>query len=383
MVGRARADRVAAHLAGKPDGDGTRWWADLRGDFQRYGDGDDYDGVGPALTGRRRLDQRQPRVRRLRRLRPPATSTTASAAATSTQDDATLGGFAGWYGDNALGQRPGQLHAAAATTSSATCSSARPCAATPARRTAATSRRAASPGWDFEHGALHARPGGRRAVAADRGRRLRRKRSRRCRRRWPIPDQEFDSLIGSAGWQASYAINDAPQAVRQADLRPRVRGRAEQAFARSQSMPGTLPYAVPGPGIRRQLRHADLRRADAAVRARRQHRRQRHGRAEGRQPRHGVRHRRQAVLTAARSRSATSARWRRVANTPRAAHRLRATSGCSSMVELQLPKLLAWVRFPSPAPRSTYGALHPRGRRSCCERPMPVLFDAAAIAAGQ
>src|SRR5687767_2092637 len=25
-------------------------------------------------------------------------------------------------------------------------------------------------------------------------------------------------------------------------------------------------------------------------------------------------------------------------------------SGCSSMVELQLPKLLAWVRFPSPAP---------------------------------
>ncbi len=25
-------------------------------------------------------------------------------------------------------------------------------------------------------------------------------------------------------------------------------------------------------------------------------------------------------------------------------------SGCSSMVELQLPKLLTWVRFPSPAP---------------------------------
>ncbi len=24
--------------------------------------------------------------------------------------------------------------------------------------------------------------------------------------------------------------------------------------------------------------------------------------------------------------------------------------GCSSMVELQLPKLIAWVRFPSPAP---------------------------------
>ena len=28
------------------------------------------------------------------------------------------------------------------------------------------------------------------------------------------------------------------------------------------------------------------------------------------------------------------------------------TRGCSSMVELQLPKLIAWVRFPSPAPPS-------------------------------
>jgi hypothetical protein len=26
--------------------------------------------------------------------------------------------------------------------------------------------------------------------------------------------------------------------------------------------------------------------------------------------------------------------------------------GCSSMVELQLPKLVAWVRFPSPAPKN-------------------------------
>src|SRR3569833_948537 len=31
---------------------------------------------------------------------------------------------------------------------------------------------------------------------------------------------------------------------------------------------------------------------------------------------------------------------------------MRASRGCSSMVELQLPKLIAWVRFPSPAPTS-------------------------------
>src|SRR4029077_673175 len=30
--------------------------------------------------------------------------------------------------------------------------------------------------------------------------------------------------------------------------------------------------------------------------------------------------------------------------------RILAHRGCSSMVELQLPKLLTWVRFPSPAP---------------------------------
>ena len=28
--------------------------------------------------------------------------------------------------------------------------------------------------------------------------------------------------------------------------------------------------------------------------------------------------------------------------------------GCSSMVELQLPKLIAWVRFPSPAPNHSF-----------------------------
>src|SRR3546814_6377178 len=42
----------------------------------------------------------------------------------------------------------------------------------------------------------------------------------------------------------------------------------------------------------------------------------------------------------------------------------RSPSGCSSMVELQLPKLLAWVRFPSPAPS------HSCGRRHLLSRPV-------------
>ena len=38
MVGRSRADRVGRAPAGKPAGDGMRWWGDVRGDFQRYGE---------------------------------------------------------------------------------------------------------------------------------------------------------------------------------------------------------------------------------------------------------------------------------------------------------------------------------------------------------
>ena len=50
-------------------------------------------------------------------------------------------------------------------------------------------------------------------------------------------------------------------------------------------------------------------------------------------------------------RSACQARAARASFAP-----ARHPSGCSSMVELQLPKLLAWVRFPSPAPLSAFGA---------------------------
>jgi len=51
VVGRARADRVSAHLAGKPAGDGMRWWVDARGDSLRYDTGIGFDGVAPGLTG--------------------------------------------------------------------------------------------------------------------------------------------------------------------------------------------------------------------------------------------------------------------------------------------------------------------------------------------
>src|SRR3546814_8570085 len=50
-TGRGRADIVAMHVSGAPESDGMHWWTNLRGDFQRYGSGDDYDGVISAIAG--------------------------------------------------------------------------------------------------------------------------------------------------------------------------------------------------------------------------------------------------------------------------------------------------------------------------------------------
>ena len=53
---------------------------------------------------------------------------------------------------------------------------------------------------------------------------------------------------------------------------------------------------------------------------------------------------------------------------------IRAERGCSSMVELQLPKLLTWVRFPSPAPTLDGG----HGPPSFAWGPRPATEDALA-----
>lgn len=100
MVGRSRADQVAWHVDGRPDADGVRWWGNLRGDMQRYQHGDLYDGMAPAglfgvdwsrgewvfggFGGFGRTD-----------------ADFGNRGGDYTQDDSTLGGFAGWYGEHA------------------------------------------------------------------------------------------------------------------------------------------------------------------------------------------------------------------------------------------------------------------------------------------
>ncbi len=97
-VGRARADQVGFHVAGRP-AEGTSWWGNLRGDMQRYAHADLYDGMAPAglfgvdwtrdgmvvggFAGYGRMD-----------------ADFGNNKGDFKQSDTTLGLFAGWYGDN-------------------------------------------------------------------------------------------------------------------------------------------------------------------------------------------------------------------------------------------------------------------------------------------
>lgn len=242
VVGRGRAQTVSGHLATRPEGDGMRWWADVRGDTQRYGDPIHYDGGGPSLTfgvdwtsgnvvyggfagyGVQRIDYG------LRR-------------GEFKQRDASLGGFVGWHGDALWAN--GQL-----SWTRTSYDVDRDVHLGPATR-----RHSGSPdgdnlsagvdaGWDFRHGALTHGP-----VVALLMQRINvdgYAEDSTESTALAYPDQDFDSLIGSAGWQASYAIRDGVLPYARLTWDHEFEDAPEEAFAQSRSLPGTLPYAVPG-----------------------------------------------------------------------------------------------------------------------------------------
>lgn len=244
MTGRARAERVGMHLGGKPAGDGMRWWSDLRGDFQRFGNGDHYDGVGPALTAG--VDWTngnlvfggfagygvQENDWGLRR-------------GSWDQKEATLGGFIGWYGDAGAWVN-GQL-----SYSDVSFDIERDVVLGPAVRTHRGSSDgsnltvAAQAGWEFGDGALRHGP-----VIGVVSQRIEvdgyAESEPALSTSLAYPDQEFDSLVGSAGWQAAYAINDHLRPYARLTWDREFEEADAQAFARSQSISGSLPYAVPG-----------------------------------------------------------------------------------------------------------------------------------------
>jgi len=243
MVGRSRADRVAAHLEGKPAGDGMRWWSDLRGDFQRYGDGDHYDGTGPSLSvgidwasgnlvyggfagyGKQSIDW-------------------GHNTGSFDQSDASLGGFVGWYGDSAWVN--GQV-----SYSKLGFDTDRNVQLGPATRTHHGSADGSnvsvgvSAGWDFVHDAWRHGP-----VVSVLSQKIDvdgfGESDPTLSTSLAYPDQNVDSLIGSLGWQVNYTINEHLHPYARVTWDREFEDSPDEVFAQAQSMPGTMPYAVPG-----------------------------------------------------------------------------------------------------------------------------------------
>ncbi|PBJ82567.1 autotransporter domain-containing esterase [Lysobacteraceae bacterium NML93-0399] len=247
MTGRARADRIHNRLSLAPArAEGRSWWADVRADIQRYDHGDAYDGVGPALTAG--LDWtsgnttfggfvgygKQGNDWGLRR-------------GSWDQSEATVGGFVGWRADGGawvnaqlsytwldfdidrtvqIGPAT-RVHSGQADGSNVTA--------------------AIGAGWNFGTGALQHGP-----VLSLVAQRIKldgfAESDPTLSSSLAYPSQDIDSLIGSAGWQFAYAASDAFRPYARLTVDREFEDAPTQAFAQAQSLPSTLPYAVPARG---------------------------------------------------------------------------------------------------------------------------------------
>jgi outer membrane lipase/esterase len=241
--GRSRADRVAAHLDGKPAQEGRRWWVDGRADDQDQGDDDIYDGSGAALTGgvdwtfgdtvygvfaglgRDRFDFGRD-------------------AGDFSQREATLGGFAAWYGQKTW-------VAGQASYTRVSFDVDRDVVLGPVTRTHSGSPDGSNlsigvqMGVDFEAGSVRHGP-----VLGLLAQRIRidgySESQPTLSTALGYPDQDFDSLVGSAGWQIAFDIGDNFAPYLKATYHHEFEDYADEAFARSLSIVGTPEYAVPG-----------------------------------------------------------------------------------------------------------------------------------------
>ena len=243
-TGRNRAARVDAQVAGRGEATGSRWWADLRGDFQRYDHGKHYDGAGPALTVG--MDWGSDGLSWGGFLGYGAQGNDWGARRGNwDQSEVSIGGYAGWNGESGAWVN-GQL-----SYSRIDFDIERQVPLGPALRTHTASTDgsnltvAVQGGWDFGDGALRHGP-----VLGVVAQRIEvdgfAESDPTLSTSLAYPDQEFDSLVGSAGWQLAYTIHDHLVPYARITIDREFEDEATQAFGRSQSIVGSLPYAVPG-----------------------------------------------------------------------------------------------------------------------------------------
>ena len=244
-IGRARAMMVETSFeALSHDGqDGMRWWGDVRGDQVRYGAPFHFDGTGPTASfgigwrsgnlvyggfagyGRQDIDFGQSR-------------------GNFKQTDTSIGGYLGW--------ESGALWANAQLSWTNLDFDVD-------RRVnlgTATRVHTGSPGgdnlsvggnmgWNFTHGALTHGP-----VIGLLSQQITvdgyAESEPNLSTSLAFPEQNFDSLIGSVGWQASYEINEHLVPFAKFTWDREFEDAQEQVYAQAQSIPDSLPYAVPG-----------------------------------------------------------------------------------------------------------------------------------------
>lgn len=243
-VGRARAQMVEGAFAGMAAaGDGTHWWANVRGDSQRYTDAPFFFD-GPGLTGSFGLGRRSGNL------------VYGAFAGYGRQDidfgqrrgsfeqtDAGFGGYlglrseafwanvqAGWTRLDFDVTRQVQLGAA-----------------TRQHRGSAGGDNfsmGTSMGMHFTHGRLVHGP-----VVSLLAQRITvdgYDEDSTESTALGYSEQDGRSLVGSAGWEGSFAINDRLRPYARLTWDREFEEAPEEVFARSRSMPTTLPYAVPG-----------------------------------------------------------------------------------------------------------------------------------------
>ena len=243
MIGRARAQMVEGATRGVGADDGTYWWGSLRGEQQRFNDSHGFDGEGATGTfgvawrsgnlvyggflgygqqdidfGARRGDFRQ--------------------------TDTSIGGYVGWNSQGGLWAN------AQASWTQLGFDVTRQVNLGPATRQHRGSPDGdnlsvgASAGWTFGHGAFTHGPV--LSVLAQKISVDGYEEDSTLSSALAFPEQDRDSLIGSAGWQMSYAINDHLKPYARITWDREFEGVPEHAYAQLRSMPNTLPYAVPG-----------------------------------------------------------------------------------------------------------------------------------------
>lgn len=247
VTGRARADRINNRLSLAPArSEGRSWWADVRADMQRYDHGDAYDGVAPALTAG--LDWtsgnttfggfvgygKQGNDWGLRR-------------GSWDQTEATVGGFVGWRADSGAWVNAQLSYTWLDFDTDRTVQIGPVTRVHSGQADGSNVTAAIGAGWNFGTGALQHGP-----VLSLVAQRIEvdgfAESDPTVSSSLAYPSQDIDSLIGSAGWQFAYAASDSFRPYARITIDREFEDAPTEAFAQSQSLPSTLPYAVPARG---------------------------------------------------------------------------------------------------------------------------------------